>query len=89
VRVLTISLNTGGSSAESSSPRLVTQGEFSISTLQTIRAIDVDLEVALLSHMSSSFDVVNWRTKVQATVALRADDPAEDIVSVIKLSLFI
>ncbi|KAG1738856.1 uncharacterized protein EDB91DRAFT_1336920 [Suillus paluster] len=75
-RVLTISLDALNSS-ESGSPRLVTQGEFSIFPPQVIRAIDADLELALLSNTASSFDVVNWRTKAQATVALRANDPGD------------
>ncbi|OAX33803.1 hypothetical protein K503DRAFT_859575 [Rhizopogon vinicolor AM-OR11-026] len=77
-RMLTISLNTD-SFPELSSPRLVTPGEFSILPSQLIRAINVDLEIALLSNMMTSFDIVNWRTKAQATVALRNDDPVEDL----------
>lgn len=75
-RVLTISLDNGGSS-ESGPPVLVTQGEFSIFPPQVIRAIDADLELALLSNTALSFEVVNWRTKAQATVALRANDPGD------------
>ncbi|KAG2346795.1 hypothetical protein BDR05DRAFT_997191 [Suillus weaverae] len=75
-RVLTISLDTSRSS-ESSPPLLVTRGEFSIFPPQVIRAIDADLELALLSNTALSFEVVNWRTKVQATVALRANDPGD------------
>ncbi|KAG1834350.1 hypothetical protein F4604DRAFT_2014598 [Suillus subluteus] len=78
-RVLTISLDTG-SSSESGPPILVTQGEFSIFPPQVIRAIDADLELALLSNTALSFEVVNWRTKAQATIALRANDPG-DLVS--------
>jgi len=80
--VLTISLDAGCSS-ESGSPRLVTQGDFPILPSQIIKAIDADLELALLSNTLSSFDVVNWRTKAQTTVALRTDDP-EDLVSLVK-----
>ncbi|KAG2142859.1 uncharacterized protein EDB93DRAFT_596335 [Suillus bovinus] len=75
-RILTISLNTS-SSSESISPLLVTRGEFSIFPPQVIRAIDADLELALLSNTALSFEVVNWRTKAQATVALRANDPGD------------
>jgi len=82
-RVLTISLNPG-SSSESGPLRMSTQGEFSIPTLQAITAIDVDLGIALLSNMMTSFDIVNWKTKAQATVAL-ADDPGETLVSLIKV----
>lgn len=73
-RVLTISLDTGISS-ESGPPLLVTQGEFSIFPPQVIKAIDADLELVLLSNTASSFEVVNWRTKAQATIALLANDP--------------
>ncbi|KAG1817083.1 uncharacterized protein BJ212DRAFT_1480322 [Suillus subaureus] len=75
-RVLTISLDTGGLS-DSGPPLLVTQGEFSIFPPQVIRAIDADLELALLSNTALSFEVVNWRTKAQATIALRANDPGD------------
>jgi hypothetical protein len=72
-RVLTISLDIDGSS-ESGPPLLVIQGEFSIFPPQVIRAIDADLELALLSNTALSFEVVNWRTKAHATIALRAND---------------
>ncbi|KAG1732373.1 hypothetical protein EDB19DRAFT_1734416 [Suillus lakei] len=75
-RVLTISLD-ASSSSESGPPFLVTRGEFTIFPPQVIRAIDADLELALLSNAALSFEVVNWRTKVQATVALRANDPGD------------
>lgn len=81
-RVLTVSLDNSGSS-ESGPPVLVTRGEFSIFPPQVIRAIDADLELALLSNTALSFEVVNWRTKAQATVALRANDPG-DLVSQVK-----
>lgn len=80
-RVLTISLDTGISS-ESCPPLLVTRGEFSIFLLQVIKAIDADLELVLTSDGESSFEVVNWRTKAQATVALIASDPG-DLVSLV------
>ncbi|KAG2138751.1 hypothetical protein BD769DRAFT_1432756 [Suillus cothurnatus] len=72
-RVLTISLDIDGSS-ESGPPLLVIQGEFSIFPPQVIRAIDADLELALLSNTALSFEVVNWRTKAHTTIALRAND---------------
>lgn len=76
-RILTISLDTDSSSA-SDHPLLVTQGEFSIFSPQIIRAIDADLELALLANTAaSSFEVVNWRTKAQATIALGANDPGD------------
>ncbi|KAG1763996.1 hypothetical protein EDD22DRAFT_884774 [Suillus occidentalis] len=75
-RVLTISLDTGISS-ESGPPLLVTRGEFPIFLPQVIKAIDADLELVLISDGASSFEVVNWRTKAQATVALIASDPGD------------
>lgn len=86
-RVLTISLDTGISS-ESGRPLLATRGEFSIFPPQVIRAIDADLELALLSNTASSFEVVNWRTKAQATVALRANDLGDLVSLVTRNELF-
>jgi hypothetical protein len=81
-RVLTISLDID-SSSESGPPLLVIQGEFSIFPPQVIRAIDADLELALLSNTALSFEVVNWRTKAHVTIALRANDLG-DLVSLVK-----
>lgn len=86
-RVLTISLDTGITS-ESGPPFLVTQGEFSIFPPRVIKAIDADKELVFLSDTASSFEVVNWRTKAQATVALLANDPGVSVSLVAWNDLF-